>query len=302
MHLQQPSTPLTCLPTPGQMPAAMVGMDDPRRRALLSDPHAHNAIRKVARRLGVSRDQLDDVVHGVVEAAIEDPRLPLDDPKKGRNYLCGIARYKAIDIARGYTRDEEIAEAVKADAEEEAPADAEDKAHARSLLEWGQKNFPRTFHWFVRHTVHEETHESIAADANVSPDHVRHTVSNIRQRMAVAMATVGLAIFALFFGVRLWRTPGGAPIDHRRHDLAGTGDGVQAPPPPTPAEQGAVLRARARRELDEGKWNECINDLDEAKWVDPAGHTVGVQDLYDQCDTKLKSLDVKPGFHPHPQR
>jgi len=293
MNLQQPSTPLTSLPTLGQMPAAMVGTDDPRRRTLLSDRHSHNAIRKVARKLGVSFDQLDDVVNGVVAVAIEDPKLPLDDPKEGRRYLCGIARFKAIDIARGYTRDEEIAEAVKADAEEEAPADAEDKAHARKILEWGEKNFPRTFHWFVRHTVHDETHESIAADANVSPDHVRHTVSDIRQRMAVAMATVGVAVLiALFFGVRHWRGPGGGFVDHGR-DLSSTA----TPRLPTPAEMASGMRDRAKRELDAGQWDECVKDINDAQQLDPDGHSPAVQDVYQACDAKLR-FNAKPGPYP----
>jgi DNA-directed RNA polymerase specialized sigma24 family protein len=277
--------------------------DDARRRAILADPEVHKAIRKVARLRGVSADQVDDILGEVVKAALEDEKMPVHDPDEACLYLCGMARFKAIDIARENKRDRDHREGEQAVAESETADDAEDEVHARKIIAWAEKTFGRPFEWFVRHTVHRETHRAIAADANVSPDHVRKTVASIRVSMSARMATLGVAVLlAAILGLHYWRTPGGQSSGPGR-DLADTVHTAEPvppvrwtgpPKPPTPAEAARALRDRANRELGNGQWDECVADIAQAQALDPAGHTPAVQSLYEQCDKKLRSLNAKP--------
>lgn len=295
--------PLTSLPAPGDTPSAMSEYDDARRRKILADPEVHKRIRKVARLRGVSSDQVDDILGEVVKAALEDDKMPVHDPEEACLYLCGSARFKAIDLARGNKRDTDYREGEQAVAESETARDAEDAVHARKMIAWGEKTFGRAFEWFVRHTVLKETHKAIAADANVSPDHVRHTVAGIKVSMTARMATLGVAVFlAVLFGISHWRKPGGQSFIPGR-DLADTARTAQplpqvswsgSPKTPTPAEAARALRDRANRELGNGQWDECVADIADAEVLDPAGHTPAVQSLYEQCDKKLRSLNAKP--------
>jgi DNA-directed RNA polymerase specialized sigma24 family protein len=299
-----PIRPLTCRPAPGQMFTVMDDGDEARRRRILADPAVHQAIRTVARLRGVSSDAVDDILGEVIEAALEDAKIPLGDDAQARLYLCGIARNKAIDLARERKRDADYNEAAQLAARNEAPGDPETKVHAWKLVEWGEKTFGPSFEWFLRHMVRGETHQAIAADVHVSPDHVRHTVATIRQRMHARMATLGVAVLlALVIGAMYARRMRHPELRSPGGDLATTASAPPRAPPvpssaspqlPSPAESAAALRDRAKRELAKGQWDACVVDAQEAIAADPDGDTREAKDLLAVCVKKLMEPIAKP--------
>src|SRR6202044_2832987 len=118
------------------IPVAMDGTDPERRRKILADPKVHKAIRAVARLRGVSSDQVDDILGEVCADALEDAKLPLGDAEQARLYLCGMARFKAVDLARQRKRDLEFREAQESEAAGQALGDPEDTVHGWRLVDW----------------------------------------------------------------------------------------------------------------------------------------------------------------------
>src|SRR5260370_32848487 len=171
---------------------------------MLSDRALHEAVRKGIRLRGVPLQDVEDILNGVMADAQEDPGLPLNDPEAARHRLCGTARHKSIDDARGRKRTKARVVQPGPEMPEPHPLRPEDQVLARSLAEHGKKRFPLTFSWFERSRVHGESPASIAADAKVSPGYVRHELSNIGRALR-AVTAAAAAVFALVFGVRQWK-------------------------------------------------------------------------------------------------
>jgi DNA-directed RNA polymerase specialized sigma24 family protein len=308
MTTTRPTTSrLTSLRGPASIRASM-GEDDAstRRRALLEDPKVHAEIRKVARLRGAASDRAEDILQEVLTEALEDDRVPDHDPEEGRLYLCGMARNKTIDSVRADKVRTEYVKEKKADAKAMASGDAEEPHVARNVAEWGHKTFGDKFSWFVRHAVHGETHRAIAESAGVSQDYVRHTVASIRARTTASLvAALAVALLVAFAFYRARPVPGGPAGATPDYANTAHGPGTPAPsvtpPAPssaiervfTPAEQGARLRERAKRELGEGNYDECITDTVEAQRIDPAGHTPAIEKLRKTCVKKSDELNSK---------
>src|SRR5260370_1081985 len=71
---------------------------------MLSDRALHEAVRKGIRLRGVPLQDVEDILNAVIADAHDDPGLPLNDPEAARHRLCGTARHKSIDDARGRKR------------------------------------------------------------------------------------------------------------------------------------------------------------------------------------------------------
>jgi DNA-directed RNA polymerase specialized sigma24 family protein len=258
----------------------MASKDRERRRAILSDPKIHAAIRSVARMRGVPTFELDDVVNEVIADACEDDNVPLGDVEQARLYLRACSRHKAIDRAR--VRIREMERHVVADpnlpAVESAPP--EDRAFVRRLLDAGKSLFPRTHRWFERVVLDGESHVSIAAEASVSPGHVRHEVSVIRRSLR-ALGTVAAACVVLVFGLQTWsivRLRGFEPTTH-----------------PAPQASAQDLRELAKGECGRENWAVCAEELRRASVLDPNGDTPALHALLEMAERRATHLDASPG-------
>jgi DNA-directed RNA polymerase specialized sigma24 family protein len=271
---------------PASDTAAQASMADERREKILSDPRIHESIRTVIRLRGVPRTDVDDVLNDVIEDACNDPGLPLDDPEDARLYLSGCARHKSIDHARARLRSQRRFVSATEEPAGPQPLSIEQRVLAWKLFDLGRRLFPKTHDWFERFTLGDETHASIAADANVTAGHVRHEVSNIRRTLRT-LAVAGVALFLLALGIRFATMQGARPAPH---------PAPSAPPSaPAPAvAQAKALRDRATHECDRGQWDRCANDLAKANELDPGGRSDELKAMWDRARDHLRTMDAEP--------
>jgi hypothetical protein len=251
---------------------------DPRREALLTDAAIVKSIRSVLHLRGVPRQDIDDHLQQVLEEAWTSPALPLDDREEARRYLCGMARFKAIDDAHRRAKSPDSIEWLPAGDRVAQGVPFEERDLASSLVEKLAEKYPRTFSWFVRSELHAEQHAAIALGAHLSPGYVRSEVAQIRRsarEMARAMGVAALVLVVLVIGVRaLQRLGEPAPVAlPERPDIAPL------------AARG--LRLRAARKCDAGEWKACADDLDKANALDPAAETDALRDLRETARQQL---------------
>src|SRR5262249_47188051 len=116
--------------------------------------------------------------------------------------------------------------------------------------------------------------ERIAADENIPAARVRQRVSRMRRWMkerwlaeVALVAALGVAAFIVY---KLLRKPHEAPIAVPEPQPTVQ----QTAPPIEPApERARALRGHAFERCDASDWQACLDLLDEAKELDPAGDT-----------------------------
>jgi hypothetical protein len=133
--------------------------------------------------------------------------------------------------------------------------------------------------------------ESIAAEERVPAARVRQRVSRMRRWMkerwlAELAAVAALAILAILVA-RLLRRPKDVPVIAPRPE----------PPPSAPFEElpldrARALRADALRACDEAAWQRCLDQLDEAARLDPAGD--GAPDVAAARERARNALEAPP--------
>jgi len=272
---------LTAVPSLGNSHvSAAVMNDDERRKKILSGPALHEAIRKVIRLRGVPLQDVEDILNAVIADASDDPGLPLNDPEAARHRLCGTARHKSIDDARGRKRTKARVVQPGPEMPEPHPLRPEEQVLARSLAEHGKKRFPLTFSWFERSRVHGESPASIAADAKVSAGYVRHELSNIGRALR-AVTAAAAAIFVLVMGVRQWKL---------YNEPVSVGHGRPEPDP-----RATALREVAKGECANEQWAACLKDLNKANEIDPANQTSELWELRAKAEQKVHEQDAAPG-------
>jgi DNA-directed RNA polymerase specialized sigma24 family protein len=265
-----------------------MSMAEPRswREALLNDPKLHASVRRTLRSRDVPKDAIEDLKNETLKRAWASPSLPEGEDAAARKYVNGIATNVACDRMREAS--EEEAEPLDETALS-VPVSAAASLEARDLLAKTmvevRTRFPRTFDWFWRSHVLDEPMRAIARREGVSDGHVRHEVSDIRRSMlavATQLSAVTFVVLLVVFGLRrvLWQgdRPKTGP------DLAQSGQHPEV----TPSQQAAVLRLRAADECAAEKWGLCIDDLDDARSLDPKGEAApSVQELRRNAESHL---------------
>jgi hypothetical protein len=161
----------------------------------------------------------------------------------------------------------------------------DDVTLAHKLVAMGGRLFPRTFSWFIRAKVQDETAAEIAAEANVSPGYVRSEVSGIARALRAIGngAPIVMVVFAVLFGLHRWASDDG---------------GTANPPPPPPVHPEPrtpeELRDVANGECAHQAWAACLDHLTRASTLDPAGETPAWKELRVRADRKLHELDAAP--------
>lgn len=214
----------------------------------------------------VPESEVEDIVQQTLAEAVESPHAP-PEGEALRRWIFGVAKNKVVDYHRRAGRESFDLPEVPDSPAPHAEAD---------LLRWAERHLPpgddakRTLDWMLREGDGEKL-ESIAASEKVPAPRVRQRVSRMRrhlkahwQREVAILAALGVIVGAL---VLLLRRPAPAPI----------ADDPRAVPIDPRAEQirGDALARCDAAAKDPGDaratWKECLDGLDEARRLDPAG-------------------------------
>ncbi len=246
---------------------------------LLTDP---GLLASLARFVGarVPGSEVDDIVQSVVAEAIVSSHAPAVEDQVAP-WVHGIARHKVVDWFRAHRRE------VPHDPELQDSIGVEDtSAEANDLYRWAQKELPegeenaKTLEWMLREGAGENL-ESIAADANLPAPRVRQRVSRLRRHykarwaaQTAALAALLAVIVAIFIASRRKQEPiAPRPAPSALPTPSPLPDPTVTAPVATPEERAADLRQDAFRKCDEQAWQDCLDGLDAAKALDPAGDT-----------------------------
>jgi RNA polymerase sigma factor (sigma-70 family) len=205
----------------------------------------------------------DDVVQAALIEAVAAADRP-HDPEGARRWIWGVARHKIADYHRRARRED------VGDVPEQAALPS--PAAERDLLRWAVGELPpgadaqRTFAWLLREGEGEKL-ESIADDERLPPPQVRQRVSRMRRLLRARwaqLATAGLVALVAYLAWRGARAPDEAPprVAPRL---------VEAPEITVAVARGRGLRVDALRACDGAEWRRCLDGLDAARALDPAG-------------------------------
>ncbi|TAK29345.1 MAG: sigma-70 family RNA polymerase sigma factor [Myxococcaceae bacterium] len=210
--------------------------------------------------------EADDVVQAALAEAVAAADRPRD-PAGLRRWIWGVARHKIADFHRRARRED------VGDVPEQVAASSPDAE--RDLLRWAVGELPpgadaqRTFAWLLREGEGEKL-DAIADDERLPAPQVRQRVSRMRRLLRARWAQLvaaGLAALVVYLVVRSARSPGDAP--HHAPRL------VEGPEVTVAVAQGRARRTEALRACDAAQWRRCLDELDAARALDPAGDEAG---------------------------
>jgi DNA-directed RNA polymerase specialized sigma24 family protein len=202
----------------------------------------------------VPESEVEDIVQQALAEAIESPHAP-EDSESLRRWIFGVAKNKVVDYHRRAGRESFDLPDVAGTPAPHVEAD---------LLRWAERNLPdgaenkKTLDWMLREGEGEKL-ESIAASEKLPPPRVRQRVSRLRrhfkenwQREVALLAALGVIVSVLVFIVG--KADGPEPITHDVVD-------PRAEP----------MRRLALEKCASDDWKPCLEGLDQARRLDPAG-------------------------------
>ena len=202
----------------------------------------------------VPESEVEDIVQATLADAIESPHAPKDSESL-RRWIFGVAKNKVVDYHRRAGRETFEMPEVAGKPAPHAEAD---------LLRWAEKHLPpgdenkTTLDWMLREGEGEKL-EWIAETEKVPAPRVRQRVSRLRrhlkshwQKEVALLAALGVLVTILVLVLR----------DKEPEPIANED--------PARAEE---LRKFGIEKCLASDWKQCIEKLDEAKRLDPAGDT-----------------------------
>ncbi len=230
------------------------------------DPDLRSALVAMVRKR-VPESEVEDIVQQALAEAIESPHAPTDSESL-RRWIFGVAKNKVVDYHRRAGRESFDLPDVEGTPAPHVEAD---------LLRWAEKN--------LREGEGEKL-ESIAASEKLPPPRVRQRVSRLRrhfkenwQREVAMLAALGVIVSAVVFFVLHKKDP--EIITHEVVD-------PRAEP----------MRRLALEKCATGEWKPCVDGLDEARRLDPAGDTR--PDVQQARQAAGKALSTPPDLAPLP--
>lgn len=204
----------------------------------------------------VPESEVEDIVQSALAEAIESPNAPKESEAL-RRWIFGVAKHKVVDYHRRAGRETFDMPEVAGSPAPHAEAD---------LLRWAERNIPggdenqKTLDWMLREGEGEKL-EAIAASEKMPAPRVRQRVSRLRrhlkdnwQREVALLAALGVIVTAVVLFVLKRNEP--EPITHDPRVVDPRAEGVR---------KVALERCAA------SDWRACVDGLDEAKRLDPAG-------------------------------
>lgn len=254
------------------MSTAMGSRVQTERAATLSErlgaPELRELVVRFVRRR-VPEPEVDDLVQTVLVDALASKSPPEDDEAL-RKWLVGISRHKVADFHRRGTRAKHV-ELSEQLAGEGAPQSAHEWADWAEKQTAGDPDAQRTLDWMARESVGEKL-AHIAEQEALPATQVRQRVSRMRrfmkQRWAAELAAVAAIVLLALIAWRLLREP--APVANPEQDVVPVPDTIPDDVAP-PIKRARQLRAEAEAACDAQQWRGCLDKLDEARGLDPAG-------------------------------
>lgn len=245
------------------MSTAMPSDLSPSKR-LLAEPAMRRVLVEFVRKR-VPASDVEDVVQTVLVEALAAAASPQEESEL-RRWVLGIARHKIVDHHRRASR-ESAAEIPELPV---GPPPVEEQA----LVRWAEeqagasRDAKSTLEWMAREGEGEKL-EAIAEEEKVPAARVRQRVSRMRRWMKERwLAELAAAAALVVAGLVLWRVlRRDEPITLPDPEPIPTGT---ASPDPS-LERARALRVAAFEACDRSDWKGCLDGLDEAKALDPAG-------------------------------
>lgn len=208
----------------------------------------------------VPESEVEDIVQATLTEAFMSPHAP-QDVESLRRWIFGVAKNKVVDYHRRQGR-------LSYDLPEVADAPA---PHVeQDMLRWAERHLPdgddakKTLDWMIREGDGEKL-ETIAEGENLPAPRVRQRVSRLRrhlkdhwQKEVAILAALGVLITGILLWLRHEKQP--EPIAHDPK-------AIPFDPNVEPIRKAALQKCAA------GDYEKCIEGLDQAKRLDPAGDT-----------------------------
>lgn len=238
----------------------------------LADPALRAALLKSLRQR-VPPSDVEDVVQATLIEALASKQCPAD-AESARRWLWGIARHKVADLHRKGRR--EVSDEGVEGESEEAPHDATD------LMRWAEdqlpegEDAPQTFEWLLREGDGDKL-EHIADEADLPAPRVRQRVSRLRKHLRSRWALEVAAVATLLgvVGLIVWQLTKTRHNPEEDRIVRDVPSATTFPPfPPPPYEQARELREAALPKCARDDRAGCLEGLDEAKRLDPAGDSL----------------------------
>jgi DNA-directed RNA polymerase specialized sigma24 family protein len=280
------------------MPEMSQTADDVRRH--LGSSELRSLLEGFVRRR-VPPSEVDDLVQTVLIDALEAETAP-GDLEGVRRWVVGIARHKVADFHRRNGRAAIVALPEQL-VGEEPPISARQWARWASQQTADDPEAQRTLDWMAREGDGEKL-AHIAADEALPATQVRQRVSrlrrHLRERWKAELAAVAIL---LLVAIVAWRfvaeptpqviTPSPDRVSPERPEAPRV---VPEPPPLDNRGRAAELRRVALEACDSAAWQPCLDGLNEAKQLDPAGDGAeAVRRAREAAERALTAEDAIPG-------
>lgn len=237
----------------------------------LADADLRRALAAMVRRR-VPPHEVDEIVQATLADAVASKSAPTEDDALER-WVRGIARHKVADYHRRNKRE------VPVESDDLVAARATDaSAHeAADLLRWAEREAPSddTIDWLLREGDGEKL-ESIAREEKLPAARVRQRVSRLRRHFRArwaAQIAAALALGALVFWALRTREPKPVIAPIASAPVSVSASAPPSVPPPEPPNPAIELRRVALEHCNSKEWQPCLDGLDEAAKLDPAGDT-----------------------------
>jgi DNA-directed RNA polymerase specialized sigma24 family protein len=240
----------------------------------------------------VPERDVEDIVQATLTEALS-PAAPKDEDALQR-WLIGVARHKVADRHRRGRRESFELPEVAVDA---APHSEADLARwAEQVLPEGGDDPRQTLGWMMREGEGEKL-EAIAESEQVPAPRVRKRVSRLRSHLR-AQWKKELALLAALgvVAVLVWIARH-APKEDVAHEVRPVPSEVA----PSPADRARPIRDQALAACDRAEWIACVEGLDRARALDPAGDAdERVQKARAAAESALQPPTPAPSVTPVP--
>lgn len=246
-------------------------MNEPTPRDRVADAELRRALVAMVRGR-VPSHEVDEIVQATLTDAFASRGAPVE-PDALERWVRGIARHKVADYHRRARREV----VVEPDTLASARVTDHSAHEAADLLRWAERESDRdeTLDWLLREGDGEKL-QTIAREEKVPAARVRQRVARLRRHFrarwaAQLAAALALAVVAFFLGrgshprVPVALTP---PVPSAAPSVAAP----SVPAPTVTPETGAVeLRQFALDLCIKREWTACLDGLERAAHLDPAG-------------------------------